>query len=67
MIFTFLEFQIKNYDIYSYGTESDGNKVMIRTDTTFQDEARYNFPASILFKRIDELDSLDLDILKLLR
>jgi hypothetical protein len=40
---------------------------MIRTDTIFQDEARYNsFPASILFKRIDELDSLDLDNIKII-
>jgi hypothetical protein len=35
--------------------------------TIFQDEARYNsFPASILFKRIDELDSLDLDNIKII-
>jgi hypothetical protein len=49
----FLELLDKRYDIYSYGKESEDKKVMIRTDT-------------ILFSRIDELDSLDLDNIKII-
>jgi hypothetical protein len=56
----FLELLDKRYDIYSYGKESEDKKVMIRIEDYF------HLNGYIVFKGIDELDSLYLDNIKII-